>query len=390
MTPGGARHRPGVARGEAAAHEIARRAPGFTPRLGLILGSGLGGLADAAEDAVRSSTATCPASRSPASPATAAGWCWAGSAGCRSRSCRAASTSTRAATPARCARRCGRSARRRRRAAGHQRRRLAARRVAAGLADGDPDHINMLGVNPLTGANDEESGRASRACATPTIPRCAACCAGARASSASRCPRASTSPPTGPSFETPAEIRAFRTLGADAVGMSTVPEVILARHCGLRVAAVSAITNLAEGIGGDALSHEQTLATRPWRRATWRGWSSASARPGRMTLSRRAHPPQARRRGADARGDRLPRRRHHARRAVATRRSARSRWRCSSAAWTPASASRSPRRCATGHRHGLGTSTAPGARQALHRRRRRQGLADARADRRPPAAARCR
>ena len=63
----------------------------------------------------------------------------------------------------------------------------------------------------------------------------------------------------GPSFETPAEIRAFRTLGADAVGMSTVPEVILSRHCGLRVAAVSAITNLAEGMGGEPLSHEQTL-----------------------------------------------------------------------------------------------------------------------------------
>src|SRR4029078_10362932 len=59
--------------------------------------------------------------------------------------------------------------------------------------------------------------------------------------------------------ETPAEIRAFRTLGADAVGMSTVPEVILARHAGLRVAAVSAINNLAEGMGGEELSHEQTL-----------------------------------------------------------------------------------------------------------------------------------
>ena len=63
----------------------------------------------------------------------------------------------------------------------------------------------------------------------------------------------------GPTFETPAEIRMFRTLGADAVGMSTVPEVILARHAGLRVAAVSAITNLAEGMGGEELSHEQTL-----------------------------------------------------------------------------------------------------------------------------------
>jgi xanthosine phosphorylase len=63
----------------------------------------------------------------------------------------------------------------------------------------------------------------------------------------------------GPSFETPAEIRAFRTIGADAVGMSTVHETIVARHCGLRVAAVSAISNLAEGMQAEPLSHEQTL-----------------------------------------------------------------------------------------------------------------------------------
>ena len=63
----------------------------------------------------------------------------------------------------------------------------------------------------------------------------------------------------GPSFETPAEIRAFRTMGADAVGMSTVHETIVARHCGLRVAAVSAISNLAEGMQDEPLSHEQTL-----------------------------------------------------------------------------------------------------------------------------------
>ncbi len=66
---------------------------------------------------------------------------------------------------------------------------------------------------------------------------------------------------SGPSFETPAEIRAYRTLGADAVGMSTIQETILARHCGLRVAAVSVITNLAEGLSDEPLSHEQTLAT---------------------------------------------------------------------------------------------------------------------------------
>lgn len=63
----------------------------------------------------------------------------------------------------------------------------------------------------------------------------------------------------GPTFETAAEIRAFRLLGADTVGMSLVPEAIAARHAGLRVAAVSAVTNLAEGMGGDELSHEQTL-----------------------------------------------------------------------------------------------------------------------------------
>jgi purine-nucleoside phosphorylase len=64
----------------------------------------------------------------------------------------------------------------------------------------------------------------------------------------------------GPSFETPAEIRAAKSLGADAVGMSTVPEVILARHAGMKVAALSVITNMAAGMSDEELSHEQTMA----------------------------------------------------------------------------------------------------------------------------------
>jgi purine-nucleoside phosphorylase len=68
---------------------------------------------------------------------------------------------------------------------------------------------------------------------------------------------------SGPSFETPAEIRAIRTLGADAVGMSTVPEVILARFLGLRAAAVSVITNMAAGLSDEAISHEHTKAMAP-------------------------------------------------------------------------------------------------------------------------------
>jgi purine-nucleoside phosphorylase len=66
---------------------------------------------------------------------------------------------------------------------------------------------------------------------------------------------------SGPSYETPAEIRAFERLGADAVGMSLVPEAIVARQCGLNVAAVSCITNLAAGRGGGQLSHAEVLKT---------------------------------------------------------------------------------------------------------------------------------
>jgi purine-nucleoside phosphorylase len=75
---------------------------------------------------------------------------------------------------------------------------------------------------------------------------------------------------SGPSFETPAEIHAIRTLGADAVGMSTVPETILARFCGLEVAAVSVITNYAAGMTGQALSHDETKSEAAKAQAKFR------------------------------------------------------------------------------------------------------------------------
>ena len=121
------------------------------------------------------------------------------------------------------------------------------------------DHINMLGVNPLTGPNDDGIGPrfpSLRDAYDPELRRTLHRAAGALGIPLADGVYLATA---GPSFETPAEIRAFRTLGADAVGMSTVPEVILARHAGLKVAAVSAITNFAEGMGGEELSHEQTL-----------------------------------------------------------------------------------------------------------------------------------
>jgi xanthosine phosphorylase len=121
------------------------------------------------------------------------------------------------------------------------------------------DHINMLGVNPLTGPNDDAIGPrfpSLRDAYDPGLRATLREVAGELGITLAEGVYLATA---GPSFETPAEIRAFRTLGADAVGMSTVPEVILARHAGLRCVGVSAITNLAEGMGGEALSHEQTL-----------------------------------------------------------------------------------------------------------------------------------
>jgi xanthosine phosphorylase len=122
------------------------------------------------------------------------------------------------------------------------------------------DHINLTGHNPLAGPNDDAVGPRFPSMRDAYDPELRAELHGAAAEVAVDLADGVYLAVSGPSFETPAEIRAFRTLGADAVGMSTVHETILARHAGLRVAAVSAISNLAEGMSDVPLSHEQTLA----------------------------------------------------------------------------------------------------------------------------------
>jgi xanthosine phosphorylase len=121
------------------------------------------------------------------------------------------------------------------------------------------DHINLSGTNILAGPNDDAIGPrfpSLRDAYDPELRERLRAAAGEFGTELAEGVYLAVS---GPTFETPAEIRAYRALGADAVGMSTVHETAVARHSGLRVAAVSAITNLAEGMGPEPLSHEQTL-----------------------------------------------------------------------------------------------------------------------------------
>jgi len=121
------------------------------------------------------------------------------------------------------------------------------------------DHINLASANVLIGPNEDELGPRFVSLRDAYDPELRARLRSAAEELGITLHEGVYLAVSGPSFETPAEIRAFAMLGADAVGMSTVHETIVARHCGLRVAAVSAITNLAEGMSERALSHEQTL-----------------------------------------------------------------------------------------------------------------------------------
>jgi purine-nucleoside phosphorylase len=136
--------------------------------------------------------------------------------------------------------------------------------IAANLAPGSlvcvSDHLNLIGLNPLRGPNDDRLGgrfpdlsevysRRLRGAAHEEADRLGVPLhSGVYAAMA------------GPSYETPAEIRMLRTLGADVVGMSTVPEAIVARHEGMNVLAIAVVSNFAAGISDQPISHEEVVA----------------------------------------------------------------------------------------------------------------------------------
>jgi purine-nucleoside phosphorylase len=121
------------------------------------------------------------------------------------------------------------------------------------------DHINLQGQNPLTGANDERFG--------PRFPDMSYTYAKRYREIALEEAKRLAIPPregvyaafAGPSYETPAEIRYLRTIGADLIGMSTVPEAIVARHMGMNILAISCVTNMAAGTVDKPLVHEEVL-----------------------------------------------------------------------------------------------------------------------------------
>jgi purine-nucleoside phosphorylase len=139
----------------------------------------------------------------------------------------------------------------------------AAGGIASKFKPGDfmyfTDHINLMGVNPLRGWTSTELPRFVDLSDTYDVELNKLLKKAADKAKARVHPGVYLAV-AGPSYETPAEIRAFAKLGADAVGMSTVPEAIVARQCGLRVAALSCITNLAAGRSKTKLSHKEVLA----------------------------------------------------------------------------------------------------------------------------------
>lgn len=131
------------------------------------------------------------------------------------------------------------------------------------------DHLNLMGVNPLRGPNDERFGPRfpdmsevySRALQEMVVEEANSLGIEVR--------RGIYAALSGPSYETPAEIHMLRSFGADAIGMSTVPEAIVARHMGMKVLGISCITNMAAGISDSPINHDEVMETGNRVKATF-------------------------------------------------------------------------------------------------------------------------
>ncbi|MDY7228543.1 purine-nucleoside phosphorylase [Hyalangium rubrum] len=241
---------------------IRQRAGGLSPRVGIILGSGLGAFADGFEGKV-----VLPYGEMPHFPHSSvpghAGRLVLGRVGGepvvamqgRVHSYEGYSP-TQVAFPARVLCALGIRA-------------LVVTNAAGGIntqfAPGDlmaiTDHINLSGWNALTGPNDDRLGPRFPDMSRAYSPALRALLLESAQRTQVLLRQGVYAMVAGPSYETPAEIRMLRTLGSDAVGMSTVPEVVAAGHMGVPVAGISCITNLAAGVGDKPLTHEEVAET---------------------------------------------------------------------------------------------------------------------------------
>ncbi len=243
---------------DACADVIRKKAPGFTPKLGVILGSGLGAFADSLEKAVSIEYRELPdfPTSSVHGHAGRLVLGYRGNVPVVAMQGRVhfyeGYAPWQVAFPARVLCRLG---------VKHLTVTNAAGGINTGFKVGDlmaiTDHLNLAGFNPLVGPNEDALGPRfpdmSHAY-DPAAREVLLASAKAVGTSLQQGVYVSLS---GPSYETPAEIRMLRTLGGDAVGMSTVPEVIVAQHMGVKVTGISCITNLAAGISDQKLSHDE-------------------------------------------------------------------------------------------------------------------------------------
>jgi purine-nucleoside phosphorylase len=251
----------------AEAADYIRKRIGEPPRMALVLGSGLGGLADEVEDPVVMPYGEIPSFPVSTAPGHAGRLVCGRLAGKRVLVMQGrfhyyeGHPMDRICFPVRTFR-----------ALGIERLFLtnAAGGVDAGFVPGDfmviTDHINLTGQNPLIGPNDESMGSRFFDMTRAYDPGLRELALGAGEELGLGLRQGVYAWFTGPSFETPAEIRMARVLGAQAVGMSTVPEVIAAVHCGLKVLGISCITNLAAGILDTPISGEEVLEISARRR----------------------------------------------------------------------------------------------------------------------------